>query len=85
MGAWCFSFTINTKMYLTYKIQSIATHIVLAGHFSSSVGIIGVYNGWNSIFPVLSHGLGSVEHSTGSVKRELDPRLLCAVCINYKD
>ena len=62
MGAWCFSFTINTKMYLTYKIQSIETHIVLAGHFSSSVGIIGGYNGWNSIFPVLTHGLGSVEH-----------------------
>ena len=54
MGAWCFSFTINTKMYLT--------HIVLAGHFSSSVGIIGGYNGWNSIFPLLTHGLGSVEH-----------------------
>ena len=62
MGAWCFSFTINTKMYLTYKIQSRETHIVLAGHFSSSVGIIGGYNGWNSIFPVLTHGLGSVEH-----------------------
>ena len=49
-------------MYLTYKIQSIETHIVLAGHFSSSVGIIVGYNGWNSIFPVLTHGLGSVEH-----------------------
>ena len=61
MGAWCFSFTINTKMYLTYKKQSIETHIVLTGHFSSSVGIFGGYNGWNSIFPVLTHGLGSVQ------------------------
>ena len=35
---------------------------VCAGYFISSVGIIGGYNGWNSIFAVLSHGLGSVQH-----------------------
>ena len=35
---------------------------VCAGYFISSVGIIGGYNGWNSIFAVLTHGLGSVQH-----------------------
>ena len=35
---------------------------VCAGYFISSVGIIGGYNGWNSILAVLSHGLGSVQH-----------------------
>ena len=35
---------------------------VCAGYFISSVGLIGGYNGWNSIFAVLTHGLGSVQH-----------------------